>query len=193
MYIRMSGGESLMSNQALQWSMLILPWLTLFFMKKEAVKRYMPVALLTAVTGAIIVESGITLGLWSVTETLFPLNQIPVYIYGAIPAFTMWIFRFTYGRFWLYVATNAIVDIGFAYMILPWLVNRGILGFLGSSFQVYLINIGHELLLYGYQLWQDDAFARSERPVYHPALQPAAAKPLTENQDTRLMNDKETD
>ncbi len=34
-----------MSNQILLWSVLILPWLTLFFMKKEDIKRLMPASL----------------------------------------------------------------------------------------------------------------------------------------------------
>lgn len=107
-----------MSNQAILWSMLILPWLTLFLMKKEDIKRFMPVALFTAVTQAIIVEVGITLGfLGGGRETLFPLNQMPTFTYGAISVFTMWIFKFTYERFGLYIAVNAIIDYGFAYII----------------------------------------------------------------------------
>jgi hypothetical protein len=160
--------------------MIIIPVLTLFFMKKEDIKRFAPVALLTAVTGAIIVESGTTLHLWEVKETLFPLNQIPPYIYAAIPIFTMWIFKFTYGRLWLYVLTNAIIDIGFAYVILPWLVRIGIFAFISSSLQIYLINIVHEFVLYGYQMWQDDIFAHSEKTSLSTMLQPAASKPVHE-------------
>ncbi|WP_371370982.1 hypothetical protein [Sporomusa aerivorans] len=172
-----------MSNQVILWAML-LPWLTLFFMDREDIKRFMPMALLTAVTGAIIVEAGITLQLWGVRETLYPLNQIPPYIYGAVPAFTIWIFKLTYGRFGLYVATNAVVDLGFAYIVLPWLVTRGIFEFLSSSLLVYLINIGHEFALYGYQMWQEGIFTRSEKSTYAANLQPVAAKPLPPEDDS---------
>ncbi len=174
-----------MSNQIILWSMIILPVLTLFFMKKKDIKRYTPVGLLTAVTGSIIVESGTTLQFWAVKETLFPLNQIPPYIYMTIPIFTMWIFKFTYGRIWLYVATNAVLDIGFAYAILPWLVHIGIFQFLSSSLLVYLINIAHEFVLYGYQMWQDDIFALSEKPAVSSMIQPAIAKPLYETEGNK--------
>ncbi len=174
-----------MSNQIILWSMIILPVLTLFFMNKEDIKRYTPVALLTAVTSSIIVGSGTTLQFWAVRETLFPLNQMLPDIYAAVPIFTMWIFKFTYGRLWLYVATNAIVDIGFAYIILPWLVRIGILEFLSSSLLVYLINIVHQFVLYGYQMWQDDIFAVSERTELSPILQPAATKPVYETENNK--------
>ncbi len=169
-----------MSNTVILWSMIIVPILSLFFMKKADIKRFAPVALLTAATGAIIVESGITLRLWAVKETLFPLNQMPPYIYAAIPIFTMWIFKFTYGRIWLYVITNAIIDVGFAFVILPWLVRIGIFEFLSSSLLVYLINIVHEFILYGYQMWQDNILVQADKPARLLMPQPAAAKPCPE-------------
>jgi hypothetical protein len=173
-----------MNNQIILWSMIILPVFTLLFIKKDDIKRYTPVALLTAVTGSIIVESGTTLELWAVKETLFPLNQIPPYIYTSIPIFTMWIFKFTYGRLWLYVVTNAVVDIGFAYVILPWLVRIGIFEFISSPLLVYLINITHEFLLYYYQIWQDDIFVLSRHRNSFMS-QPLLAKPLYENESSK--------
>lgn len=169
-----------MSNTVILWGMLLIPISTLFFMNKEDIKRYTPVALFTAVTGAIISETGVTLGWWAPSKTVFFLNQIPIFTYTAIPIFTMWIFKFTYGNFWLYVATNALADIGFAYLILPWLDTRGISQFLAAtSLTVYLINFVHQFLLYGYQMWQEKIFAINfERSVYPAALQPVAAKPL---------------
>lgn len=172
-----------MSNQMILWGMLIAPWLTLVFMPKEDIKRFMPVALLTALTSAIIAESGITLNLWGTAETLYPLNQMQPFSFGAIPAFTMWIFKFTYGRFWLYIVTNAIVDLVFAYLLMPWLVIRGVMSFLSSSFTVYLINFGHEMVLYGYQMWQDEAFVQSDRTSFCRTLQPIVAKPLPEDEE----------
>jgi hypothetical protein len=47
-----------MSNQVLLWSMLILPWLTLFFMSTENIKKWTPVALFSALTSVLAVELG---------------------------------------------------------------------------------------------------------------------------------------
>lgn len=161
-----------MSNQFILWSMLILPWLTLVFMKKDEIKRYMPVALFTVVTSAIIIESGTTLGLWDYRETAYPIKMIS-YNYGTVPVITMWIFKFTYKRFGVYIVTNALVDLGFAYLILPWLVSRGIFDFVNSS-MVFFITIPHSILLYVYQKWQEGDLVR----LKSKNLQPAAAKQL---------------
>ena len=149
-----------MNNQLIQWAMLIVPWLTLFLMKREDIKRYMPVGLFAALTGAIIGEFGSTLQFWGIGETVFPFKHTPLFAYGAIPVAAMWVFKFTYGRFWTFVVTNAILDIGFAYVVFPWLVSIGVFSFLRSSLVVYLINWGHQMILYGYQMWQDDIFVQ---------------------------------
>lgn len=178
-----------MSNQVILWGMLVFPWLTLFLMKQEVIKRFMPITLFTVVTHAIIFESGITLGLWSTKETIFPFNQTLPFVYGAIPAFTMWIFRFTYGRFWIYMVTNAIIDYGLAYIILPWLVARGI-GTLSGSSLVLGITIIHAILLYIYQMWQEGIFIHytEKKRNFSPRLQPAVLKPVPN--DNKDKNDE---
>ncbi|MBP2642593.1 MAG: hypothetical protein H6Q67_480 [Firmicutes bacterium] len=175
-----------MSNQVILWGMLIAPWLTLFFMPKEDIKRFMPVALLTAVTSAIIVESGITLKMWSIAETVYPLNQMIPYVYGLSPLLSMWIMKYTYGRFMVYIITNAILDLGFTYTLLPFLSSRGIFLFISATPLIaYLPTIPHAALLYGFQMWQEGIFARSEKDNTAANLQPAAAKPLTKNQENK--------
>jgi hypothetical protein len=171
-------------NQLIQWAMFIGPWLTLSLMKREDIKRYMPVGLFTALTGAIIGEFGSTLQFWEIGETAFPFKYTPLFAYGAIPITAMWVFKFTYGRFWTFVFTNAILDIGFAYVIFPWLVSIGVFSFLRSSLVVYLINWGHQMILYGYQMWQDDIFVQKEEAnSFSTNLQPVATKPLPEEKD----------
>jgi len=96
--------------------MLILPWFTLFFMKRGEIKRYMPVALFAIVLTTIIHDIGITLGFWVVQEAAFPFNEMMPYFYGLIPVLTIWIFKFTNGRFWVYMVTNAILDLGFYFL-----------------------------------------------------------------------------
>lgn len=175
-----------MSNQLILWSILILPWFTLLFMKKEEIKRYMPVALFTVVTGLIILEIGSTLNLWAVRETVFPLSYTVPYIYGTFPVVTMWVFKFTYGRFWLYVATNLVLDLGFSFLIMPWVISRGIFEIINfTNFGGLLVTTGHAFLLYGYQLWQEDVLVPAVKKLFSPKLQPAAAKPIFEDEDDK--------
>lgn len=175
-----------MNNQVILWSMLILPWLTLFFMKKEDIKRYMPAALFAAITSIAIIEAGETLKWWAIKETVYPLHNIS-YVYGMIPVLTMWLFRFTYGRFWLYMAIDSILNLGFTYLVLGYyLSNRGIFEYIGiTPFQTFLIVTAHGILLYAYQIWQVGVFVRPDRTSFSTNLQPAAPKPLNQDEQDR--------
>ena len=75
-----------MSNQTLLWSSVVLAWASTLFLKKEEMRRYMPAALFCMVVFTFILEAGITLHWWLVTETGFPLVNMPIFIYGAAPA-----------------------------------------------------------------------------------------------------------
>lgn len=177
-----------MHNQVISWSMFIIPWLTLFFMKREDIKRYMPVGLWAIVSTTIIHDVGVTLGFWTVLKAAFPLNEMLPYFYGTMPVLTMWVIKFTYGRFWLYVLTNTVLDIGFAFFILNrFFPSMGIYKLVGiSPFGVLAINYLHMVALYIYQMWQEGIFAHSERSTdLLTNLQPAAAKPLPDDHNDK--------
>lgn len=153
-------------------------------MDRKDVKRYISVGLLTALTGVIIAEVGITAGLWVVRETTFPLAVMPTFIYGTYPVAAMWILKFTYGRFGLYLAVDTIFNFGYTFFIMPWLATRGILDF-SASLTAFMITIVHGIALYGFQVWQEGIFVRSERTIFSPILQPAAAKQLPNDQENK--------
>lgn len=175
-----------MSNQILQWSMFIVPWLTLFFMKRDDIKRYMPVASFATVLSTIIHDAGITLGFWVVLKTVFPFKEMIPYLYGNMFVITLWVFKFTYGRFWLYAVTNLILDIGFNFFFLNiFLRSKGILDMTITPLQGLPITLIHALVIYFYQMWQEGIFAQSKRKYFSPNLQPAVAKPLSEEEDNK--------
>lgn len=148
-----------MNNQLLLWSMLILPWVTIFFMKKEDIKRFMPAALFAIVTSVVIADIGVGLKMWSVKETIFPLNGILPFSLSAIPVATLWFLKFLYGRFWLYSIIQLAFSIAFSYVLLPWLNKRGILiRGNASPFSTLLITVPHFILIYLYHMWQEDIF-----------------------------------
>lgn len=105
-----------MNNQIIIWSLFIIPWLSFLLMNKTDVKRLMPVALFSALTSGIIFELGVTAGLWNNLQAPYPLALVQPYNYGANAAIAAWVLRFTYGRFWIYILTNALLDIGFAFV-----------------------------------------------------------------------------
>lgn len=163
-----------MSNKVILWSLLILPWFSLFFMRKEEIRRFMPLALFTMVITSIVMEAGVTLNLWNIRETVYPLHQTLSYIYGFAPVVAIWIFKYTYKRFWLYLSVDAGFNLMFAFIFTPWLANQGIKDLITSRFSLFLIVTVMSFLLYLYQMWQENALA--DRSVSSPAMEPAPAR-----------------
>lgn len=175
-----------MSNQLLSWIMMILPWFTLFFMPKDARKRFMPVAQFSIITSILFVEMGQTLGWFIFGETAYPLKT-PSYIFGLNSVITMWLFYFIYGRFWTYLAIDIALNFGFIYLFhVYFLGSRGLFQEVGITpfFNVVCATI-HGTLVYGYHAWQEGIFVRTETnsASHFTNLQPAVTKPLPENQD----------
>jgi hypothetical protein len=161
--------------------MLILPWFSFFFMKKEEIKYYMPVGIFSGLTSAIISEAGASFGFWINQETTYPLSQIMPFDIGLNIVLTMWIVKYTFRRFGVYMLVNLILDIGFNfYLFNVFFPNRDILHLVGiSPLQSLSITLTHAVVIYGYQLWQEDAlvFPGKNRSSIR-MLKPAAAKPL---------------
>lgn len=165
------------------WSMFFIPWLSLFFMKKKEVKRWLPVTLFAVVLTTIIHDIGTTLGFWATRESTFPFYQMLPYYYGFMPVLTIWVFKFTYRRFGMYFITNLILDIGFNFFLLNYfLPSRGIMDFNISPVLSLPITLTHAIVIYGYQLWQDSMLLDTKM-IIDNNLQPVAAKPLSNRHD----------
>lgn len=141
-----------MSNKLILWSSLLLPWLTLFLMKKDEIRRFLPVGMFAALTSIIFVDIGSTLNLWTLKENIYPFSKLFPYHLGAGPIATMWLFKFTYKRFWRYVSIDVIYNLIFSYLLIPWLAFRGIRENVNATnFSLFLIVTLQGLILYVYQ------------------------------------------
>lgn len=78
----------IMNNQVILWTLAIGPWLPMFFMKKENVKRFMPTALLSVVMSLLVVQIGEVLEWWVFKEYAYPLRS-PSYVYSLNPIITI--------------------------------------------------------------------------------------------------------
>lgn len=146
-----------MSTQIIILSLFIIPWLTMLFFGKENRRRFIPTGMFVVLTGGTIYQLLLISGLYIFKEIHYPLIQ-----YGLLPVTAMWVLRFTYGRFWKYVVTNLIVDIGFAFVLIPFFGRLGLVG-LGSRWVpliAYAINFVHAVVIYLYQMWLENS-ARS--------------------------------
>jgi hypothetical protein len=168
-----------MNNQLISWSLFIVPWLTLFFMKREGIRRYITAALYTIVSSTIIFDLGIKLGWWAVLNVPYPFYSLQPFIYGLFPVVSMWVLYFTYGRLGIYLFTNLLLDIGLAYFFFGYIMPvTGLLSLVGMSrFQNLLLTLGHAITLYVVQMWQESAILPAFQNILPGHLRSAAFKP----------------
>lgn len=143
-----------MSNQIILWCTLIVPWLTLIFMKKEDIKRFMPACILAAFLSLIVCDIGVGKGYWYFRETTYPFALLSSYVYGLFPIVAIWVLKFTYERFWLFVVVEAVINIIFAYLVLPWFARRGIIDY-NAGLIVLIAETIISFIMYGFQKWQE--------------------------------------
>jgi hypothetical protein len=78
------------------WSLLILPWLSLLFLDRSKIRRYMPVALLATVFRTLVNQVGWEYHWWKYKPFFIWDKVIPVYmVYGIFLVGTIWIIAFT--------------------------------------------------------------------------------------------------
>jgi hypothetical protein len=142
--------------KVMMWVMLLLPWISLLFMKKGGVKRYMPVALFAAILVMLDCELGFTYQWWKINIAIFPAFQTNfAFVFGPFMAGTIWIFYLTFRKFWLYLATNVVIDALFAFPLSSWFQKLGVYRLINfNNWYVLVTSVSFALLIYVYQLWQ---------------------------------------
>lgn len=170
-----------MSNQALLWGTLIIPWLSLFLLPGKDIKRFMPAGLLTTLLAIIAGEVGVANGWWYFRETTYPLAVFPTMFYGICPIIPLWVLKYTYGRFWIYLLVEILGNIAYVFLFVPWLAGRGILD-LPAKPIAFLVTMIITFLLYGFQMWQEGVFDRAVKTEASTILRPAATKPLSQDE-----------
>jgi len=100
---------------------------------------------------------------WIIKETILPWLS-PTFASGILGGFlviTIWIFYFTYGRFWVYLVTNIVLDFMFAIFPGQFIFQE--------KLRIYqLINItpwgrfaifvALAIVIYGYHYWQEEVY-----------------------------------
>jgi hypothetical protein len=140
-------------------AMLIIPWLSLIFINKYSLKRFMPVSILASLLVTIIFELGYVYNWWKVQAELVPwdkITSVPL-VYGVFLVGTIWIFRFTFGRtFWLYMIVNILMDGFYCFIGLNILIRFGIYKLVNmDNFGIFMLMILLAVIIYPYQKWQD--------------------------------------
>jgi ABC-type Fe3+-siderophore transport system permease subunit len=80
-----------MLNKIVLWVVLIAPWFTLFFLKKEEIKRYMPAAIFASFLMIIYNIFAYNQAHWEIKVSIIPWLD-PLFvpgIFGAFPVITL--------------------------------------------------------------------------------------------------------
>ncbi|RAU92818.1 hypothetical protein [Paenibacillus sp. YN15] len=146
-------------TKLLLWAGLIVPWFSLFFMKRQDVKRFMPATLLAMLIMAMISEAAYTFNWWVIQEYIVPWGYITLtsLLFGPFLVGSLWIFRLSYHKWWLFFLTNLIIDSIFAFGLSPWFLD----GWLYTMRRInnagaFLLMFGTAIVIYLYQRWQDE-------------------------------------
>lgn len=148
-----------MFNQILMWSLLILPWFILLFLNKQGVKRYFPGGLFGALVLTIIFQVADKYNWWIIQDNIAILSNTTSFVYGAFLIGTIVILYFTFGKFWIYLITNLIIDALLSFGLNKWYEYLHIYKLVNiNSFGVYILTTIVAILIYLYQIWQDSLY-----------------------------------
>jgi hypothetical protein len=146
-------------NKLVLWCMFVIPWLSLIYLKKSSIKRFMPVAILASLMVTIVFEIAYVSKWWIVIEKITPwdnITSVPL-VYGPFLIGTIWIFHFTFSKsFWVYILTNLLIDCVYTFVIFNVLIYMGIYKLINMShFGILILMISIAVVIYAYQRWQD--------------------------------------
>lgn len=132
--------------------MMIFSWLSIPFIGWKSIKKYLPSYLFIAIITIIQHEKSLKQNDYKFHVKLFPktLAGLP-FIIAPYLAISLWIMKFTYGKFFKFVRVNLIGDLIFAYLG-NWILEKmKIVTVNISYFKFFKTRFINSFLLYGYQ------------------------------------------
>lgn len=134
-------------------ALLIIPWLTVPFMKKQSFIRFLPVASLISIILSVFSTIANRKRWWVTKSPLF--SGLPIdfaYILGPYFVGTLWVFKLTYGNLPKYLFTNIVLDFMSAYPLLYLSEKLGIVKFKKmKNITWFFITTLMAILLYRFQ------------------------------------------
>jgi hypothetical protein len=133
--------------------MMILPWFSIPLLGRGTIKRFLPVTILIACVVKINNITAKKRNWWKFYNSIHPKisGDIP-FILGPYLILSIWILKLTYGKLTLFMITNAIVHILFAFPGMKLLKRLGIVSLVQMKpIQLTLLLTIRGFLLYGFQ------------------------------------------
>lgn len=132
---------------------ILFPWLSLLFLGKSNIKRFLPAGLGTVIYEIIHQKIGQKRKYWVFYDkrSSFISNELPFSIGPYVPI-SMWILKFSYGNFKKFLLLNTVSDVLFAVPLMQFLKKAKIANLYRlNAFQFFLYLFHKAFLLYGLQ------------------------------------------
>ncbi|WP_066303522.1 hypothetical protein [Bacillus sp. FJAT-29814] len=137
----------------IRFGLFLIPWLSVFFIPKNEFKKYMPVATFGSLLALVQSILSVPFKWWTVKGGLLnkAFNDFG-FIFGPFFIGTIWIFKLTYGKPWLYSLANLLMDVFLAFPA-NWLFQKlkvyKLVNF--KPKHIFYTSICFALVIYGYQ------------------------------------------
>jgi len=133
----------------------ILSWLTVFFLPKKTVKRFLPATTMSALLTMTTIYIGSQYGFWKIKgPKRAGIYNLLTLLLGPFSVGTLWIFRLTYGKFWLYFVTNVIQNLLYAFPIISFLHKAKFIEYVKfTRIHHLIVSLTYSLILYVYQMF----------------------------------------
>lgn len=131
----------------------LLSWGSIYFMPKESIKRYMPVSILSALITVSVTFAGCHYNFWKVIggKKTRMWNLLTI-VLALFPLGNLWIFHFTYRKFWMYILANLLNNVVYSYWIIPFLKKVKFIEYKKFSRWIhFIVAMAYSLILYSYQ------------------------------------------
>lgn len=140
------------NTKLLLGAMMVIPFLSIPLIGKKSFKRFMPAGIfISLVVGAVSVMARKWKWWWWYEKLHTRIPGITPFI-GPFFIGSIWILKFTYGKFTRFVLINLIVDSLFTYVFVNYLTKSGIASLVRmKKIHLSLIFFIEALLLYGFQ------------------------------------------
>jgi hypothetical protein len=150
------GGGIMKNSKLFLLAILILPWLTVPFLGRNAFKKYIPATIFMVTLTKAIDIFGENKKWWRFYKGIAPLNSMSFFNFGPYMVTSLWMLKMTYGKFPLYLISNTILHILFTSLGLKYVKSYKVFSLEKlSKVQYIAINFLRALLLYGFQYIND--------------------------------------
>ncbi len=137
-------------------ALLILPWLTIPFMGKNMLKKYLPATIFIKTVTIALDIYGEKKKWWRFYRGIPPFNSMNFFDFGPYFVASLWILKLTYGKFRFFLITNFILHILFISKGIKYAKKYKIFSLINlSRLQYLVIDFLRAILLYAFQYMVD--------------------------------------